>query len=84
MFDMAEGRGAEREDRGADLRVGDHLDAEDVGEAGPAVVAEGAEDEIFALLVEDEDAGEHFGGEGWRQRTGSGELIAEGGGGWKP
>lgn len=50
---------AEREDGGADLCIGYHLDAEDVGEAGPAVVAKGAEDEILAFLVEDEDAGEH-------------------------
>ena len=53
MLDMAEGRGAESEDGGADLGVGDDLNAEDVGEAGAAVVAEGAEDEVFAFLVED-------------------------------
>lgn len=60
---MAEGRAAEREDRRPDLHVGDDLDAEDVGEARAAVVPEGAEDEVLAFLVEDEDAGEH-GGEG--------------------
>ena len=59
MFDVAEGGGAEREDRRADLRIRDDLDAEDVGEPGPAVVAEGAEDEVFAFLVEDKDAGDH-------------------------
>ncbi len=59
---MAEGCAAESEDGGADLGVRDDLDAEDVCEAGAAVVAKGAEDEVFALLVEDEDAGEHLRG----------------------
>jgi hypothetical protein len=58
---MAEGGRAERQDGRAHLGVGDDLDAEDVGEARAAVVAEGAEDEVLALLVEDEDAGEHGG-----------------------
>ena len=57
---MAEGGGAEGEDRGADGRVGDDLDAEDVGEAGAAVLAVGAEDEVLAFLVEDQEAGEHY------------------------
>lgn len=58
---MAEGRGAEGEDRRAHLGVGDDLDAENVGEARAAVVAEGAKDEVLAFLVEYEDAGEHGG-----------------------
>ena len=62
MLEVAEGRRAEREDGRADLCVRNDLDAEDVGEAGPAVRAEGAEDEIFSFLVEDEDAGDHSGG----------------------
>lgn len=44
------------------MGVGDDLDAEHVGEAGATVVAKGAEDEVLALLVEDEDSGEHRGG----------------------
>jgi hypothetical protein len=58
---MAEGGRAERQDGRAHLGVGDDLDAEDVGEARAAVVAEGAEDEVLALLIEDKDAGEHGG-----------------------
>lgn len=53
MLDVAERCGAEGEDGRADLGVGDDLDAKDVGEAGAAVVAEGAEDEVFSFLVED-------------------------------
>ncbi len=59
MLDMAEGRGPESEDWGADLGIGDDLNAEDVGEAGPTVISKGAEDEIFAFLIEDQYAGEH-------------------------
>ncbi|KAK5632863.1 hypothetical protein RRF57_008577 [Xylaria bambusicola] len=56
---MAEGGAAEGQDGGADLRVRDDLDAEDVGKARAAVVAKGAEDEVLALLVEYQDAGQH-------------------------
>jgi hypothetical protein len=62
VLNMAERRGAEREDRRAHLCIRYYLDSEDVGEAGAAVVAEGAKDEVFALLIEYEDAGEHDGG----------------------
>ena len=65
---MAEGGGAEGEDGRAHLGIRNDLDAEDVGEARAAVVAEGAENEVLALLVEDEDAGEHGGG-GWQRVT---------------
>lgn len=61
MLNMAKGRGAQSEDGRADLRVGDDLDAEDVGQAGAAFGAKGAEDEVFAFLVEEKNAGEHFG-----------------------
>lgn len=53
VFDMAKGGRAECQDRGADLRVGDDLDAKDVGETWAAVAAESTEDEILTLLVED-------------------------------
>ncbi len=56
---MAKGGGTKGEDGRADLGIGDDLDAEDVGEAGAAVVAEGAKDEILAFLVEDEDPRQH-------------------------
>lgn len=56
---MAKGGAPEGQDGRAHLGVGDDLDAEDVGETGAAVVAEGAEDEVLALLVEDEDARQH-------------------------
>lgn len=59
MPHMAKGRLAKRQQRRADLGVGNNLDAKDVGEARAAVAAEGAEDEVLAFLVEDEDAGEH-------------------------
>ena len=64
MLDVTEGGGAEGEDRGADGGIGDDLDAEDVGEAGTAVLAVGTEDEVLAFLVEDEEAGEHCAGRG--------------------
>jgi hypothetical protein len=38
------------------------LNAEDIGEARASVVAKRPEDQVLALLVEDEDAGQHFGG----------------------
>lgn len=69
VLDMAEGGASEGEDRRPDLGVRDHLNPEDVGQAGSAVVAEGAEDEVLALLVEDEDAGQHVGGCYRRPRT---------------
>lgn len=50
---MAKCGGAEGEDGRAHLGVGDDLYAEDVGKTGTAVVAESAEDEVFAFLVED-------------------------------
>lgn len=56
MFDMTEGRGAEGKDWGANLSVRDDLDAKDIGEAGPAIVTKGAEDEVLALLIEYENA----------------------------
>ena len=68
MLQVAERRRAEREDGRADLRIGDDLDAEDVGEAGPTVLPEGAEDKVFAFLVEDEDSGDH----GWEVGGGVG------------
>jgi hypothetical protein len=39
------------------------LDAKDVGETRAAVTPEGAKDEVFTLLVEDQDAREHLGRE---------------------
>lgn len=60
MLHMAESRRAQGQYRRADRRIGDNLDSEDVGEAGTAIVAEGAEDEVLAFLVEDENAREHL------------------------
>lgn len=56
---MAERRASKRQDGRAHLGIRDDLDAKDIGESGSAVVAEGAENEVLALLVEDEDAGQH-------------------------
>jgi hypothetical protein len=53
---MAEGGAAEGQDGRAHLGVADDLDAEHVGEARAAVVAERPEDQVLALLVEDENA----------------------------
>lgn len=61
VLDMAKGGGAQGQDGGADLCIGNDLDAEDIGQAWAAVVAESAKDEVLALLIEDEDAGEHGG-----------------------
>jgi hypothetical protein len=54
---MAKGGASEGKNGRPDLGVGDDLDAKDVCEARATVVPEGAEDEVLALLVEDEDAG---------------------------
>ena len=59
MFDVTKGRRTECKDGGAHLGVRYDLDPEDVGEPWPAVVSEGAEYQILALLVEDQDPGEH-------------------------
>ena len=59
MLDMAKGRRAESEDRRADLGIGDDLYAKYIGKAGSAIVAKGTEDEVLALLIEDQDTGEH-------------------------
>ena len=56
---MAERRRPQRENGRAYLRVGDNLDAEDVCEPGPAVVAKRTENEVFAFLIEDENTGQH-------------------------
>jgi len=56
VLDMAERRRAEREDGRPDLCVGYYLDAEDVGEPWAAIIPEGAEYEVFALLVEYQDS----------------------------
>ena len=60
MLNMAKGRRAESEYRRADLGIGDDLYAKHIGKAGPAVISKGAKDEVLALLIEDENAGEHF------------------------
>lgn len=62
MFDVAESRRPKSEYRGANLGIGDDLDAEDIGEPWSAVVSKGAEDEVLAFLVEYQDTGEHFKG----------------------
>lgn len=43
------------------MRVGDDLDAEDVGETRATVAAEGPEDQVLPLLIEDQDPREHGG-----------------------
>ena len=58
---MAEGRAPEGKNGRSDLRVADDLDAEYVGESRAHVLAEGSQDEQFALLVEEEDSREHGG-----------------------
>lgn len=61
MLHMTKRRASKRQDRAPNRRIADNLDAKDIREAWATVVAEGAEDEVFAFLVEDEDAGEHLG-----------------------
>lgn len=61
MLYMRECSRPEREDGRAHLRVGDDLDAEDVGEpVAPAVIPELPEDEVLTFLVEEEDPAEHY------------------------
>ena len=69
MADVREGSRAKGEDGRAHIHVGDYLDAEYVCEAGAAVGTERAEDEVFALLVEDQNPGNH-GEESFRAATG--------------
>lgn len=77
---MGKGRASQGEDGRANGRVGNDLDPEDVGEARAHVLAKGAHNEQFALLVEEEDARQHFeGGRGafrleiWRDGRVEGE-----------
>ena len=76
---MAEGGRAKSENGRAYLGVGYYLDAEDVGEARAAVVAEGAKDEVLTFLVEYEDTGEHGGvngaSAGYERRISSSMLM---------
>lgn len=51
MLNMAERRRAKRQDGRSDLGVGYDLDAEDVCEAGTAIVAKSAEYKVFAFLI---------------------------------
>lgn len=59
VLDMAEGSRAQGKDRRADLRIGDDLDAEDVGKTRATIAAEGAENQVLALLIKDQDPREH-------------------------
>lgn len=58
---MAEGRGAEGEDWRSHLSIRYYLDAEHIGKSRAAVVSERAKYEVFALLIEYEDSGQHGG-----------------------
>ena len=58
---MTERRRSQSQDRRADLGVGYDLDTEDVRKPRSTVVTESSEDEVLALLIEDEDTGEHAG-----------------------
>ena len=62
MLYMTESSRPQRQDRAPNRRITDNLDAKDIREAWATIVAESAEDEVFAFLVEDENAGEHRGG----------------------
>lgn len=59
VLDMAESGRAKRQDGRAYLSIRDDLDAKDVGQAWAAVRPEGAENQVLALLVEEQDAAEH-------------------------
>src|SRR4051794_40683900 len=50
VLDMAKGGAAQGQDGRAHLGIADDLDPKDIGEPWAAVVAEGAEDEVLALL----------------------------------
>lgn len=61
VFDMAEGGGAQCEDRAPDLRVRNDLDAEDICKSWSTVTAKSTEDEVLPFLVEYKDAAQHYG-----------------------
>lgn len=56
---MTEGRRAQSQNWGADLRIGDNLYAKDIGETWTTITSEGTEDEILPLLVEYQDTRQH-------------------------
>lgn len=60
MLDVAKGGGAQGQDGRADQGVGDDLDAEHICQARTTIIAEGPEDEVLPLLIEDEDSGNHI------------------------
>lgn len=60
VLDVAKGGAAERQDRGADLGIGDDLDAKDISEARAAVISEGAKYQVLALLIEYQNTGQHL------------------------
>jgi hypothetical protein len=62
---MTECCATEGEDGRSYCWVGDDLDAEDVGETRATVGPEGAENEVFALLVEYQNSGYHLDCEEW-------------------
>jgi hypothetical protein len=56
---MAESRRAQSQRRASQLGIRDDLYPEDVGEPRSTVATKGAEDKIFALLVEDQYSAKH-------------------------
>lgn len=59
MANMRERSRTKSENGRAHIHVGDYLDAEDVCKAGATIGAEGAEDEVFTLLIEYKDPRNH-------------------------
>jgi hypothetical protein len=59
MFYMAECGRSKGQYRRPNLGIGDDLDAENVCESRAAVGTKCTEDQVLALLVEDEDTAEH-------------------------
>ena len=57
---MAEGGGAQCEDRAPDLRVRNDLDAEDICKSWSTVATKSTEDEVLSFLVEYKDAAQHY------------------------
>jgi len=61
VLHVAEGGATKGQDGRAHLSVADDLDAEHIGESWAAVIAKRPENQVLALLVEDQDSGKHLG-----------------------
>jgi hypothetical protein len=84
MLNMTESGAAQRQNRGSYLRIRYDLDPKNIRKPWAAVIAEGSEYQILALLIENKDTGQHDcgvlrrqgGRSNCRNVAGEGELEA--------